>query len=115
MIQLDHFPATETCEQPLIASLALTGFATSASFGAAVMELMSPQQPCSFPIRWKSGGHAADAVDLGAIKVRGSSASVVIPIVLRFNGVPSTGCVDALAPSCQLKDVTTDGLWSCAR
>jgi len=114
-ISLDgHFPRSQTCEQPLITSLALASFATSSVFDGAKIELTSPQSACNFSLVWKSGSRTRpiDAIDYGAIKVPTSMGAVVIPIALRFHPITVDLCGNATI-RCELKDMP-DSLWSCA-
>ncbi|TMQ27219.1 MAG: hypothetical protein E6J90_02975 [Deltaproteobacteria bacterium] len=114
-IQLDHFPAGQACEQPLITSFAAGDFATSSAFGGATMELTGAQPPCSFVIRWKGGNRTnpLDMFDFGAIEVPAASGAVLLPLVLRFNPIQVSTCGAVPASSCQFKDMPLDPMWAC--
>src|SRR5204863_7976085 len=66
----DKFTGGACDQQPLLSSLTLNGFDTSANFGGAEMVLGSPQKPCSLELQWKSGARTAAAdTDFGLIEV----------------------------------------------
>lgn len=79
----------------------------------AVMELSSPNKPCSFSIPWKPGAATtADGTDVGAIRIPTPTGALVLPIVLHFHRTID----NCLSPqfSCALIDVATDRVWRCA-
>src|SRR6185503_2647618 len=95
------------CEQPLLGSLQLTGFAANHSFGGATIELSSPAPACSFAITWKSDPRTSpDAVDdHGIIRVPFGGSALLLPIVLHFV-VKTCSAADAFV--CQVDGNTSD-------
>jgi len=111
-INLDVQYAGGECDrQPLISSLTLAGFATSASFGGAVLELTSPQKPCNFNLQWKAEPRTAlDPTDYGLIEVTTSKGALLIPLVLHF----MPGACGTVPFKCGVAGALDDTLWSCA-
>lgn len=98
-------------EQPLISSLTLSGFDTSADFGGAKMGLTSPQKPCHFELEWKSGPRtAAEDTDTGLIEIATQQGALLIPLVLHF----MPGVCGTVPFSCSVQGPAADTLWSCA-
>jgi hypothetical protein len=111
----DHFSGGETCEQPLITSLALADFQTGSQFGGAKLELTSPRSPCQFSLAWKSGNRttAADAIDLGAVKIPSRTGAVVLPIALHFHAVAVDLCPAAPFTCDLVEPAPPDSMWTC--
>lgn len=115
MIDLERPFDGGRCEEPLLSSLALDGFATSHDFGGAIMELGSPQQDCRIPLTWKTGVRtpASSTDDHGVLQLRqrDSATALLLPIVLHFDlGL----CGPADTFSCELAGDNNDPVWSCA-
>jgi hypothetical protein len=105
------FAGGQCDDQPLLSSLTLNGFDTSASFGGAVMELTSPQKPCRFDLQWKSGPRtSADTTDIGLIEIATRQGALLVPLVLHF----MPGVCGTVPFSCVIDGAAGDGLWSCA-
>lgn len=110
-VDLDaKYIGSECDQQPLISSLDLSGFDTSATFNGAVFELTSPQKACHFQLQWKSGLRAvADGNDYGLIKVSTANGALLIPLALHFvTGVCGTGVFRCTVTN------PGDSLWTCA-
>ena len=111
-IDLDtHYTGGECDRQPLISSLTLAGFATSASFGGAEMELTSPQKLCNFGLQWKTGPRTAiDPTDFGLIQVSTDHGALLVPLVLHF----MPGACGTTPFKCTVLGAADDTLWGCA-